>query len=149
MVVIPTLDKALIEQTRDGMVTRKGNPASSAAELFAIRTALGLCYILGLDDFVVFSDCAGEVDRIGHDRVQWRPRTVMYLPNEFFDKVLHRAAYLRRSQNVVSQRRKLEPYQREQYELFNSPYRRFKLTSSALWQHVRADTARHPDALGL
>lgn len=62
----------------------------------------------------------------------------MYLPNEFFDKV-NRAAYLRKSKNVVRERRKLQPYQHEQYELFNSP--RFKLTDSALWQRVVADAA--------
>lgn len=65
----------------------------------------------------------------------------MYLPNEFFDKVNHRAAYLRKSKNVVRERRKLQPYQHEQYELFNSPHCRFKLTDSALWQRVVADAA--------
>ena len=44
----------------------------------------------------------------------------MYLPNESFDKVLHLAAYLRRSKNVVRNRRKLQPYHHEPYELCNS-----------------------------
>ena len=83
MVIIPVLDEGLIEQSRAEMTTRKGNPASSAAELSATHTALGQCDALGLDDFVVYSDCASEVERVGDARVEWRPRTEMYLPNEF------------------------------------------------------------------
>ena len=64
-------------------------------------------------------------------------------------EVLHRAAYLRRSKNDVRNRRKLQPYQQEQYELFNSTYCRFKLTDSALWQQVIADAATHPRTIGL
>lgn len=149
MVVIPSLSEGLIKQTQDGMVTRNGNPASSAAEMFAIRTALGLCDHLGLEDFVVYSDCMGEVDRMGDGRVEWRSRAAMYLPNEFFDKVLGRAAYLRSSAKVVRKRRELKPYQIEQYELFNSHNCRINLRDSPLWQRVIADAANHPDALGL
>lgn len=64
-------------------------------------------------------------------------------------EVLHRAAHLRRSKNDVRNRRKLQPYQQEQYELFNSTYCRFKLTDSALWQQVIADAATHPRTIGL
>lgn len=149
IVIVPRLGEGLIEQTRVGMVTGKGNPASSAAEMFAIRTALVLAEGLGLADFVVYSDCAGEVYRVGDSRVMWRSRVEMYLPNAFFDSVLHRASYLRRSVNVVRARRPLQPYQREQYELFNSPRRQFKLANSALWQRVFSGATTHPDALGL
>ena len=117
--------------------------------MFAIRTALGLCDVLGLDDVLVYSDCASEVDRVGDARVEWRPRTEMYLPDEFFDQVLHRAAYLRRSKKAVRNRRTVQPYQQEQYELFNSPHCRFELTDSPLWKRVVADAATHPGALGL
>ena len=119
VVVIPVLDEGLVEQSRAGMVTRKGNPASSAAELFAIRTALGLCDALGLDDSVVYSDSASEVDRVGDTRVEWRPRTEMYLPNEFLDRFFT-GPHIRRSRKVVRNRRKLQPHQKELNELLTA-----------------------------
>lgn len=149
MVVIPALDFGLIEQTRTGMVTKRGTPASSEAEAFAIRTALKVCNDLGLVTYRVFSDCQGAVDRIKSNRVDWRLREQMYLPNSFFDKVLGRAGYLRQTSKTVGKRKPAAAHQVEAFELFQASRREFKLSASALWERVARDAQKHEQALGL
>ncbi len=149
MVVIPALDFGLIEQTQVGMVTRRGTPASTEAEAFAIRTALKACTAFGLAHYMIFSDCRGAIDQLKSDRVAWRSREQMYLPNTFFDKVLRRASYLRQTSKTVAKRRPAEPHQVEAFDLFQASRREFKLSESALWVRVARDAQKHEQALGL
>jgi hypothetical protein len=100
-------------------------------------------------NYVVLSDCQGAVDRFRHERVEWRSRGQMRLANDFFDKVLRRAAYLRGSHDKVVRRRPLQPHQKEAFELFNAPSRKFTLSSSQLWLRVLSDAGAHPDTLGI
>jgi hypothetical protein len=117
--------------------------------VFAIRTALELCRDRGLVDYVVFSDCQGAVRRFGGHPVEWRSREELRLPNDFFDKVLGRASYLRRTVGRVSKRLAAQPHQIEAFELFNAPHKEFLLSESALWGRVDRDAVRHPKTLGL
>jgi ribonuclease HI len=149
MVVIPALDFGLIEQTRAGMVTELGMPRSSEAEAFAVRTALKVCTDLGLANYMVFSDCQGVVEQLKNNRVEWRSREQMYLPNSVFDKVLGRASYVRQSSKTVVKRKPAQPHNVEAFELFNAPRREFKLSASALWARVTRDAQKHEQALGL
>ena len=149
MVVIPARDIGMIRQTRSGMLTARGTPASEVAESFAIRSALELCRAKGLSDYIVYSDCQGAIRRFGEQPVEWRSRQELQLPNDFFDKVLGRAQYLRSSSRKVSVRRPLQPHQVEAFELFNAPYREFRLSESPLWERIRRDAGRHPRTLGL
>lgn len=149
MVVIPACDIGMIRQTREGMLTRRGTPASEEAEIFAIRTALELCRVKGLADYIIYSDCRGAVDRFGGHPVEWRSRRELRLPNDFFDNVLRRGQYLRSSSRKVSTRRPLQPHQTEAFELFNAACREFRLSESALWERICRDASRHPTTLGL
>jgi hypothetical protein len=149
MVLVPVRDYGLIEQTRAGVVTERGMPNSVAAESFAVRIALDACAALGIADFIVYSDCQAAVELAGHERVAWRSREQMYLPNQFFDKVLGRAGYLRHSSKVVKMRRPVEPHQTEAFDLFCAPRREFNLSASALWARVARDARRHGQALGV
>jgi hypothetical protein len=149
MVLVPALDFGLIEQTQVGMVTMRGQPASNEAEVFAIRSALKVCGALSIADHVVYNDCQGAVARFTSDRVEWRCREEMYLPNSYFDKVLGRASYLRATTKKVTKRKPAEAHQIEIFRLFQSPRREFKLSESPLWARVSRDAARHDRALGL
>jgi ribonuclease HI len=148
IVLMPSHDIGMITQTRVGMLTQRGTPASNEAEVFAIRTALDLCDAKGLTDYAVYSDCQGAVERFGEHPVEWRSRQQLRLPNDFFDKVLSRAAYLRSSSRKVSTRRPPQPHQIEAFELFNAPHLEFRLSESPLWERIRRDAARHPRTLG-
>jgi len=149
MVLVPAHDIGVIAQTRDGMLTQRGNPASNEAEVFAIRTALDLCEAKGFTDYIVYSDCQGAVQRFGAHPVEWRSRQELRLPNDFFDKVLRRASYLRSSSRKVSRRRPPQSHQIEAFELFNTLRREFRLSESALWERIRRDSGRHPRTLGI
>lgn len=146
IVLVPKLDLGLSTQTRSGMTTARGTPSSNNAEVFAIHTALELCRERCDGDFVVYSDCQGAVERFRDEPVEWRTRRQLRLPNDFFDKVLGRASYLRSSTGTVSNRRPVQAHQLEAFELFNSPRREFRLSESALWTRVNRDADRHPDA---
>jgi hypothetical protein len=149
MVVIPALDFGVIEQTRVGVVTKYGTPASNEAEAFAIRAALAVCSRRDLAKYIVFSDCQGAVALFKGSPVQWRSREQMYLPNSFFDRVLGRAGYLRQTKNTVGKRNPVEPHQTEAFELFQAPRQEFKLSESPLWARVVRDARRHEQVLGV
>lgn len=148
MVLVPAHDIGMIAQKRKGMLTHRGNAASNEAEVFAIRTALELCDAKGFTDYIVYSDCQGAVRRFGAHPVEWRSRQQLRLPNDFFDKVLRRAQYLRSSSRKVSSRRPPQSHQIETFELFNALHREFRLSESALWERVCRDAVRHPGTLG-
>lgn len=147
MVLVPARNLGYIAQHREGVVTRRGTPDSSYVEELAIRAALGVATRLGLEEVEVFSDCEGAVGRVADPRVRWASRESLYLPNAYFDKVLGRAGYLRKSAGKVGQRRKVEPHQVEAFELFRAPEREFRLSESALWARVQSDARRHAEAL--
>lgn len=147
MVLVPAHDVGLIAQSRVGMITSQQTPASTEAEVFAIRTALDLCVARDLGPHTVYSDCQAAVDRFRDQPVEWRSRQQMRLPNDFFDKVLRRASYLRSSSGKVSSRRPAAAHQTEAFELFNFPYREFRLSDSLLWERICRDAARYPEAL--
>lgn len=149
MVLVPTLDFGLIAQSRVGMITTRGQPASNEAEVFAIQSALEVCGHLSIDEHIVYNDCQGAVARFTSERVEWRRREQMYLPNSYFEKVLGRAGYLRQTAKKVTKRKRIEAHQIEIFELFQSQRREFKLSESPLWARVSRDAARHRSALGL
>lgn len=149
VVVVPAADIGLVTQTREGMLTERGTPASENAEVFAIDAALGLCRRHALGECVVFSDCQGAVARFPGAPVEWRPRQEMRLPNDFFDKILGRASYLRRTEGRVARRFPPQPHQVEIVELFNAELHEFKLSTSPLWERVCRDARRHPASLGV
>lgn len=141
LVLIPTLDRALIAQSRVGMVTAKGDPRSSEAERFAVETALAHCRDLGLSDFVVYTDCMSAVDRNPGEPVAWCSQRQIGIANTFLRRILDRAAYLRKSEKCVTKRRPLADHQIEFFKLFNSPREEFRLSSSAAWKRVLSSVA--------
>lgn len=149
MVIVPARNIGMIRQTREGMLTPRGTPASNEAEVFAIRSALDFCGVQRLTDYIVYSDCRGAVDRFREHPVEWRSRQELRLPNDFFDKVLRRARYLRSSSRRVSRRRPPQSHQTEAFELFNTRYTEFRLSESALWERICRDSVRHPRTLGV
>lgn len=149
VVVVPAVDIGLVRQTREGILTARGTPASENAEIFAIQTALELCRRHRFDDWVVLSDCQGAVARFPDANVEWRRRAQMRLPNDFFDKILGRASYLRRTEGTVTRRVPPQPHQLEIVELFNAADFEFSLSASPLWQRICNDARRHRDALGV
>jgi hypothetical protein len=150
IVLVPSQDYGLIEQVRQGVVTPRGTPNSVAVEALAIRSALTVGAALRAIDHVVFSDCREAVRALGDQRVEWRCREQMYLPNSFFDKVLRRASYLRQSsKRGVKRRNPISDHQQEVFELFNASRREFRLSDSALWARVTQDVRRHDEALGV
>jgi ribonuclease HI len=148
MVLVPALDIGVVTQTRKGMLTQHAKPASSEAEVFAIRTALDVCDAKGFTNYIVYSDCQGAVQRFGAHPVEWRRRQELRLPNDFFDKVLRRASYLRSSSRKVSSRRPPQSHQIEAFELFNVLHLEFRLSESVIWERICRDAVRHPRTLG-
>lgn len=145
MVLVPEHDLGLISQRRDGVMTRRGTPASAYVEELAIRAALAFAEARGLGAVEVFSDCTGAIGAVGDPRVRWASRESLYLPNAFFDKVLTRASYLRESARRGVKRKPVEPYQIEIFELFQAPEKIFRLSESPLWARVCRDAARRGD----
>jgi hypothetical protein len=113
MVLVPAHDIGLITQTRGAMITPRRTPASTEAETFAIRTALNLCHSRAFAGHTIYSDCRGAVEQFPEHPVEWRSRQELRLPNDFFDKVLRRAAYLRSSSGKVARRKPATPHQVE------------------------------------
>jgi hypothetical protein len=148
MVLVPAHDIGLITQTRGAMITPRRTPASTEAETFAIRTALNLCHSRAFAGHTIYSDCRGAVEQFPEHPVEWRSRQELRLPNDFFDKVLRRAAYLRSSSGKVARRKPATPHQVEAFELFNASRRGFRLSESALWARICRDAATHPGTLG-
>lgn len=109
---------------------------------------MDLCDAKDFTNYIVYSDCKGAVERFGADRVEWRNRQELRLPNDFFDKVLRRASYLRSSGQKVSRRRPPQSHQIEAFELFNAQHLEFRLSESALWERICRDALRHPKTLG-
>jgi ribonuclease HI len=148
IVLIPELDLGTIRQERSDILTPRGTPNSNKVEALAVQTAFEFCAENGIKDFVVYSDCKPTVECLNDPRVRWAPREAMYLPNTFFDRVLGRAGYLRRSEGRVQRRRPVEPHQQEIFELFQAVHRDFRLSQSLLWGRILRDVKRHPRALG-
>jgi hypothetical protein len=147
IVVVPAHDIGLIAQCSAEMTTRRGTPDSTEAETFAIRTALDLCDSKGLVGYTIYSDCRGAVERFPKQSVEWRSRKDLRVPNEFFDKVLRRAAYLRSSSGKVTRRKPPAPHQVEAFQLFTASRQEFRLSESPLWERICRDTATHRGAL--
>lgn len=143
MVVAPALDVGLIAQTRD-VLSPRGKVSSVAVERFSIRLAIELARARRIDGYRIFNDCQSAIGNDPGGRVSWRSREEMHLPNRFFEQVLGRAGYLRRSSAKVGRRRTVEAHQVEAFELFCAARREFALSASPLWQRVLANATKYP-----
>ena len=148
MILVPAGDIGLVTQTRDGMLDAAWQPC--------LHRSRGLCHPRSV----------GPLRRQrSHERHRllrlprsgatlWsasggvaQPARVR-LPNDFFDKVLRRASYLRSSSRTVSRRLPPQPHQIEAFELFNAVHLEFRLSESALWERICRDAVRHPSSAG-
>lgn len=137
MVLVPDCDLGLIEQTRSGILTPRGTPNSVIVELLAICKAIEFCTNHEIGEFIIYSDCKSAAEEMNDTRIRWASRKDMYLPNTYFDRVLGRATYLRRSEG--KKRRPTEPHQLEIFELFQAERREFRLSQSPLWARICKD----------
>jgi hypothetical protein len=135
LVVIPTCDLGLIEQRQSDILTRRGTPNSVFAEELAIRKAIEFCMDRKVGEFVVYSDCEGAITNVNDPRVCWASRKDLYLPNTYFDRILRRAAYLRRSEGKVKKRKPTEMHQ-EIFDLLQAERQEFQLSKSLLWTEI-------------
>ncbi len=139
IVLVPTCNLGLIEQTRSGILTPRETPKSVFAEEFAIRKAIEFCVNHQVGEFVVYSDCEGAIKKVNDARVQWVPRKDLRLPNKFFERILGRAAYLRQSEGKVKKRKLPTQIHWEIFNLFQAERQEFRLSESLLWAEISND----------
>lgn len=142
IVLIPTYDLGLIEQTREGIMTPRGTPNPVYAEELAIRKAIEFCISHQIGDFVIHSDCESAIMKVNDPRVCWVSRKDNYLPNTYFDRILGRASYLRRTEGKVKKRKPTEIHQ-EIFNLFQVERQEFRLSESLLWAKISKDEASY------
>ena len=63
-VIIPNLDYGLIERFVEGLLTAKGNPDTTYSEFYAVTRAQQICRQRSLENYLIFCDAEGAVDRL-------------------------------------------------------------------------------------
>jgi hypothetical protein len=142
IVLIPTCDLGLIEQTRLGILTPRGTTDNVFVEALAIYKAIEVCKNHVVGEFVVFSDCEPAIATVNDPRVCWASRKDTP-SSAYFKRVWRRAAYLRQSEGRVKKRQPSEPHQLEIFELLQAEYREFRLSQSPLWTKILKDKKYH------
>ena len=137
LVLMPEGNFGWIEQLKESLLNKRGNPDSVRSEYLAIERAVELCHKLGVEKFVVLSDCVEAVKKSNREEVSVIPNERFHYAGIFLERILSRAAYLRSSYRIVKNRSPLNPFQKELFELFNAPEKSFKLSESFLWMKMK------------
>ena len=138
-VIIPNLDYGLIERFVEGLLTAKGNPDTTYSEFYAVTRAQQICRQRSLENYLIFCDAEGAVDRAAAPEVKWLPAGEFNPASAFLSRVLSRASYLRKSIRKVTKRMPLTPAQEEVFRLFQADKEEIKLSSSLLWSKLQSD----------
>ncbi|MBM3897583.1 MAG: hypothetical protein FJ358_03545 [Thaumarchaeota archaeon] len=139
VIFIPQLDYGYIEQVKDGLTTKDGNPASTYLEQIAIEKAETISKEKGLTEFVIYSDCKGAIDNTDSTNAKWLPEGEFDPPSAFLHRILKRAQYLRKSSRKITKRAPLTPIQKEIFKLFQTERLEIKLSQSLVWEKIQAD----------
>ena len=142
VVLIPSIDYGFIRQVREGILNKKGNPASNLVEIMAIRKAKEICLEKRLSDYVILTDILAKPSTTGVQEAQWLPWGRVHLASLFLQRVMDRAGYLRSSSRKVITRRPVGELQAEEFRLFNADRLEFELSKSALWRKIQSEIAR-------
>lgn len=139
VIMIPALDYGYIEQTREGILNRRGNPSSTLVEILAIKRAKEISLEKELADYVILTDIQASFASTGVQEAKWLEPGRLNLPSLFLQRILDRAGYLRSSSRKVITRRPLDEVQKEVFRLFAAEKLEFELSKSALWNKIQSE----------
>ena len=139
VVLIPSLNYGYIEQLREGILNRKGNPASNLVEILAIKKAKEICIANGLTSFVILTDSLSSTNTIGFQEGRWLEQGRLHLASLLLQRIINRARYLRHSSRKVVNRKPLDDLQADEFRLFNAEKLEFELSRSPLWNKIQAE----------
>ena len=145
-IIILSEDFGLVQRFTEGLLTSKGNPDTTNSEYTSVKVALEICSARKLDDYVIYNDAQGAIQRADNPIVQWLPPGRFNPASAFLQRVIDRAAYIRRSARKVTKRMPLTDAQQEVLRLFQASRDEFKLSSSPVWTKLQHDfeTAQSP-----
>jgi hypothetical protein len=69
VIMIPVLDYGYIEQVKEGILNRRGNPDSNIVEVLAVKKAKEICIEKHLSDFVILTDI--QASTTGVQEARW------------------------------------------------------------------------------
>ena len=139
VIMIPALDYGYIEQVKEGILKRRGNPSSSHLEILAIRRAKGICLEKRLSDYVILTGIQPSFASTGVQEARLLEPGRLNLPSLFLQRILNRAQYLRSSSRKVIRRRPLDEVQKEVFQLFTAEKLEFELSKSPLWKKIQSE----------
>jgi hypothetical protein len=140
VVVIPSLDYGFIQQTRDGILNKKGHPSSSLLEVAAVKKAKAICVEKKLVKFVILADSLSAMNEVPEAR--WLETGKLQLASLLLQRIVNRARYLRQSSRKVITRMPPGEVQRDAFRLFNAEELEFVLSRSPLWNKIQAEISR-------
>ena len=141
VVVIPSLDYGFIQQTRDGILNKKGRPSSSLLEIAAVEKAKTICVEKKLAKFVILTDSLSAVNAKVPE-VRWLETGKLQLASLLLQRIVNRARYLRQSSRKVIKRMPPGEVQRDAFRLFNAEELEFVLSRSPLWNRIQSEISK-------
>ena len=141
VVLIPSLDYGFIQQTRDGILNKKGRPSSNLLEAAAVNKARAICVEKKLANFVILTDSLSVVNAKAPE-VRWLETGRLQLASLLLQRIVNRARYLRQSSRKVIMRMPPGEVQRDAFRLFNAEELEFVLSRSPLWNKIQAEISK-------
>lgn len=139
VVLIPSIDYGYIEQSKEGVLTKKGNPDPALLEAIAIKKARQICSEKKLADFTILTGRTSSAKAARFPEVEWLGTGKLQLASLFLQRIMNRARYLRSSSRKVISRPRPNEVQRDVFRLFNAQRLEFKLSRSALWNKIQSE----------
>jgi hypothetical protein len=139
VILAPALDYGFIEQVREGILNKKGNPSSDLLERHAVVKAREICVGKKLSNFVIYTDSVSSANAVVVPEVKWLEVGKLQLASLFLQRIVDRARYLRRSARKVITRAPPSEIQKDAFRLFNAQKLEFELSKSALWNKIQVE----------
>jgi hypothetical protein len=95
------LDFELIQQVREGILNKKGNPSSNLVEILAVRRAKEICVGRNVTKYAILTDISAPAERTGVQEARWLESGRLQLASLFLQRIVNRAKYLRQSSRKV------------------------------------------------
>lgn len=141
VILIPALDFGLVQQVREGILNKKGNPSSNHIEILAVRKAKEICVGRSLANYVILTDILASAETTGVQEARWLEPGRLQLASLFLQRIVNRARYLRQSSRKVITRVQPNEVQRDEFRLFSAESLEFALSKSALWNKIQSEVA--------
>ncbi len=141
VILIPSIDYGFIEQLREGIMNKKGNPSSDLLEAAAIEKARQICIEKKLSNFTILTDSLSSANAARFPEVKWLEPGRLQLASLFLQRIVNRARYLRSSSRKVITRAPPNEVQKDAFRLFSAEKLEFQLSKRALWNKVQSEIA--------